>query len=211
MDLKIHVDRRPGSKESLSLRVLDALPPGVEAPTNVTVSPGHDDVVLPLSAAPNAPVGTIKLCVVGETHVSSDLFPVQIVEPMLRVALPALVLRPGGTTTVQCQLDQHEKFDGSAKLSLIGLPPGSTADDVQVTDSDQVAKFTIATDASAKPMKGPSAFLSVTMQKDGEPIVYNLDRGTMVRVLSSRHPQPVSAAPTASANALRSGSQKEAQ
>ena len=187
MELKIHVDRLPGSKDSLSLRVLDALPPGVEAPANVTVSPGHDDVVLPISAAPNAPVGTINLCVVGESHVSSDFFPVQIVEPMLQASLPALVLRPGKTTTVHCPLDQREKFDGPAKLQLMGLPPGCTANDVQVTDSDQVAKFKIVTDASAKPMKGPNAFLGVTMQKGGVPIVYDIDRGTLVRVSSPRH------------------------
>jgi hypothetical protein len=80
------------------------------------------------------------------------------------------------------KLDQKAEFDGKAKLQLLGLPAGATADEVEITKDDKEAKFTVKADKTTPVAQHKQIFCHLVITKDGEEMNENFAQGGILRV-----------------------------
>jgi hypothetical protein len=80
------------------------------------------------------------------------------------------------------KLDQKAAFDGKAKVALVGLPQGISADEHEITKDDKEVKFAITADAKAQIGQHKTLFASFTLLRDGEPMGSTIASGGILRV-----------------------------
>jgi hypothetical protein len=192
MELHVHVAQPPNFAGRIALQV--ARTPNDIHAGRVMVAPNQSDVIMPLNADHNARPGKEKLCIRanvfdrdGEMTVASDFFTIDVQEPPMQIQLSDLRIAAGGSTTIACPIEQHNALTASAKVELLGLPAGCSADPATIAAADTQVKFTIHADASARTGMYPGIFLRVSYTQAGEPIVLNLGRGATLRVTSPRN------------------------
>jgi hypothetical protein len=91
------------------------------------------------------------------------------------------------------------KWEGPAKVELVGLPGNSTAPEKQITAEDTKVEFPVTTGTNTPTAQHKGLFLRVTVMKDGEPVIHNIARGGILRVdapLSAKNPAKPAAATT---------------
>lgn len=206
IELKVTAERAADFKSPIQVRLLFT-PPGVGGLSAMDMPGDQSQLAYPLNAQPNAQLKTWKICVVGmsdvngELWVSSELVDLTVGEPYLLANIQMGAGEQGKTTNVLCKLDQRQKFEGKAKAKLMGLPANVTAEDVDITCTDDKIIFPVTVGEKAPLGPRASMFCRVTILKDGQEIVHNLGNGAVFRV---DRPPEVKAASAASAAAAPS-------
>jgi hypothetical protein len=98
---------------------------------------------------------------------------------------------------VLCKLEPKTKFEGKAKLQLLGLPPNTTAGDVEIAADAKEAVFDVKVDAKTPAGQHNQLALLLTVMKDGEPIVQTVSAGGVLRVDPPPPPKPDAPKPAA--------------
>jgi hypothetical protein len=80
------------------------------------------------------------------------------------------------------KLDQKIPFDGKAKVVLLGLPQGVTADEKEISKDDKEVKFALKATPEAQVGQHKTVIASFTLVKDGEPMVTTIAGGGILRV-----------------------------
>lgn len=211
MNLKVIAERNAGFKGPINVRMLFN-PPGVGSTPAVDIPADKTEVDYPVSASEGAPPRKWKICVLGVADVngpmwvSSDLADLEVSEPFMQMKIDMAAAEQGKPCQVLCHVEQAKKFEGRADVKLLGLPPGSTAPDLQVTSADKQLVFSVATGAKTPAGSHGTLLCQVTVMQNGEPIIHNLARGGVLRVdppappKKGEAPKPaVAQAPTAPA------------
>ena len=73
-------------------------------------------------------------------------------------------------------------FDGKAKLVLLGLPQGVTAEEREITKDEKELKFNLKAAANAQAGQHRQLFVQFNLIKDGEPLVNTFAGGGILRV-----------------------------
>ena len=230
MQLKVVAERKPGFTGPIHLRMLFD-PPGVGS-GQVDMPGDKNEAVIPLNASGGAQVRKWKIAVLGNSDmpgapapaagqpapapgsvpaagpvwVSSQLAELEIAPPLVLGKIEMAATEQGKPAPVLCKLDQKTKFDGKAKLQLLGLPPNTTAGDVEISAADTQAVFNVNVDAKTPAGQHNQLACLLTVMKDGEPIVQTVSAGGVLRVdpppppkadepKPAAAPQPVAAAP----------------
>ena len=184
MNLKVTATRKAGFKNPISLRLLFQ-PPGTGAPGAVDLPGDKDEMLYPLNANTNAPLKKWKICVLGESDVSgqlwvsSELVEIEVAKPYVTGQIQMAAAEQGKPAQLLCKLDQQEKFDGKAKVQLLGLPAGVIAEDKDITDADKEVIIPLKIDPKSPVGKHNSLFCRVTVMKDGQEIIHNLSHGVL--------------------------------
>ena len=193
MKLKIVAERKPDFKGGINVRMMFN-PPGVGSAAAVDIPGDKNEVDYPLSASDGAEVHKWKICVLGVTDqngpmwASSALEELQVAEPFMQMKIEMAAAEQGKPCSVIAHIEQKTKFDGKATVKLVGLPPNATAQDQEITSSDQQVVFNVTTAPNTPVGQHGTLFCQVTVMKDGEPILHNLARGGVLRV--DAPPQP---------------------
>ncbi len=187
MKLKVVAERAPDFKGPISVRMLFN-PPGVNSTPSVDMPGDKSEVDYPLSAQDDAQVRKWKVCVLGTSDVggplwvSSELTELEVAPAYLQMKLEMAAAERGKPAQVGCAVEQKVKFDGTATVKLLGLPPNTTAPDQQITAADKRVTFTVTTDDKSPLGQQQTLFCQVILTHDGEPIVHNLARGGVLRI-----------------------------
>ena len=80
------------------------------------------------------------------------------------------------------KLDHKVPFEGKAKVALVGLPQGVTADEKEITKDDKEVRFTLKAAPNAQVGQHKTVFASFTLEKDGEPMMSTIASGGILRV-----------------------------
>src|SRR6185369_16132992 len=88
----------------------------------------------------------------------------------------------GGEGTMTLKLDQKNPFEGKAKVALVGLPQGVTAEEKEITKDDKEVKFTLKATPEALVGQHKTLFASFTLLRDGEPMTNTIANGGILRV-----------------------------
>src|SRR4029079_14743435 len=88
----------------------------------------------------------------------------------------------GDEGTVTLKLDQKVPFEGKAKMALLSLPTGVTAEPVEIPKEDKEVKFTIKASGEAQVGQHQQLIAQFTLEKDGEPMVNTIASGGILRV-----------------------------
>ncbi len=202
MKLKVVAERAPDFKAPISVRMLFN-PPGVNAVPSVDMPADKSEIDYPLSAQDDAQIHKWKICVLGMADsggplwVSSELEELEVAAPFVGVKLEMAAAERGKPAQLSCAVEQKTKFDGAAIIKLLGLPPSTTAADQQITAADKRVTFTVMTDDKSPLGQQQTLFCQVIVMQNGEPIVHNLARGSVLRI--DPPPPPKSNAPAVAA------------
>lgn len=187
MDLKVSISRKADFKGNVSLRFLFS-PPGLGAVAGVDVPGDKAEALYPMNTSGNAPVRKWKVCVIGMADVngplwvSSELVDVEVAKPFVGGRIQMSAVEQGRTGQVLCKLDQLEKFDGKAKIELLGLPPGVTAQPMEITAADQQVIFPITIGEKSPVGNHNSLYCRAIITKEGSDIIHNIARGGVLRI-----------------------------
>jgi hypothetical protein len=197
-ELKVRIERAPNFKNAVTVRMAFT-PPNLNATAGVEIPPDKDEISYPINAQMNAALKTWKICMVGisdvsgELYVASELVDLTIGEPYLLAQLHMTAIEQGQTGQMICKLDQKQPFEGKAKAKLMGLPANTSAEEVEFTAADKQILFPIAIGEKASPGPHGGVYCKVTIVKDGVEVIHNLGRDVVVRV--DKPPVPKSGAP----------------
>ncbi len=188
MNLKVTVERKADFKGAISIALIYA-PPGIGSPGVVQIPEGKDEGIITISANGDAPLHKWKICVAGSADfgkgavwMSTGLADLEIVDPFVAGGLTRNFIDQGEAGTMTLKLDQKIPFEGKAKLVLLGLPQGVTAEELEITKENKDAKFNIKAAPDAQVGQAKQLFVQFNLIKDGEPMVNSFAGGGILRV-----------------------------
>ncbi|WP_347243974.1 pre-peptidase C-terminal domain-containing protein [Thermogutta sp.] len=199
MELTIKAERVAGFDGPITVAMLN-LPPGVSAPTSVTIAQGAQEVRMPLTANREAAVGTWKIVALasanigGTVEVATPPADLTIATPFLVMTFPQISLDQGQSGNWLAQVEVRTKFDGNAQAELLGLPSGIASDPQSITADIQQCTFPLRTEPTAPVGLHKSVIVKVTVIQDGEPVVHLLPAGEL-RIQKPAPAQVAKAAP----------------
>jgi hypothetical protein len=118
----------------------------------------------------------------GPTWVASPYATLEVAPAMVTGKLATAHVEQGKTVTMTADLTVKTKWEGKAKVELVGLPGNTTAPVKEITADDAKIEFPVTTAANTPAAQHKGLFLRVTVMRDGEPIVHNIARGGLLRV-----------------------------
>ena len=206
MQLKVVAERKPGFTGGIHLQMLFD-PPGVGS-GQADIPGDKNEAVLPLNASGGAQVRKWKIAVLGSADrpaaaapaqgqpapspgtvpaagpvwVSSQLAELEIAPPVVLGKIEMAATEQGKPSPVLCKLDQKTKFDGKARLQLVGLPPNATSNELEIAATDTQAVFNVNVDAKTPAGQHNQLAAILTLIKDGEPIIQTVTSGGVLRV-----------------------------
>lgn len=164
-------------------------PPGIGTPGVVTIAEGQNEGAITISANGNAPTAKWKTCVAGTvdlgkgaTWISTGLVELEVAQPFVAGTLVRTFVDQGSEGSMTLKLENKQPFEGKAKVALVGLPQGVTANEMEVTKDDKEVKFTLKAEANAQVGQHKTVFASFTLEKDGEPMMSTIASGGILRV-----------------------------
>jgi hypothetical protein len=188
MNLKVAATRKNDFKGPIQIQLL-YVPPGIGSPGVVTIPEGKNEGSITISANGNAPIGKPKTCITGTvdmgkgaTWISTPLFEVEVAAPFVAGTIVRTYIDQGSEASVTLKLDQKIPFDGKAKVALVGLPQGVTAEEREITKDDKEVRFPIKATATAQTGQHKTIFASFTLVKDGETMTNTIASGGILRV-----------------------------
>lgn len=188
MNLKVTVERKNDFKGPISIALIYA-PPGIGSPGVVQIPEGKDEGTITISANGDAALRKWKVCVVGSadfgkgaTWMSTGLADLEVVDPFVGGSLTRSFIDQGDSGTITLKLDQKIAFEGKARLVLLGLPQGVTAEEREITKDDKDVKFNLKAAADAQVGQAKQLFVQFNLVKDGEPLVNTFAGGGILRV-----------------------------
>lgn len=195
MNLRVIADRAPGFKNPISVHMLFN-PPGVSSSPSVDMPGDQNEVNYPLSANDGAETKHWKVCVLGQSDVggelwvASDFVDLEVAPSILAMRLEMTAVERGKTAQVYCNVDQRNKFDGTATVKLMGLPQECTAADVPLTSSDQHIVFNLNTTDKSPVGQQSTLFCQVTFTQNGLPVLQGAGQGGVLRIDPPPAPRP---------------------
>jgi hypothetical protein len=193
MNLKVVAERTGSFKGPISVRMLFN-PPGIGSAPAVDIPADRNEIDYPISASDGAQVRKWKICVLGVADVngpmwvSSDLVDLDVAQPFVQMKIAMSATEQGKPCVVVLQVEQVKKFEGRAEVKLLGLPPNSSASDMQLTTDEKQLVFNVTTDPKTPVGQHGTLFCQLTVMQDGQPIIHNLGRGGVLRI--DPPPQP---------------------
>jgi hypothetical protein len=187
MGLKVLAERDKEFTGPINVKLLFK-PPGIEAAANVEIPAGKSEVVYPINASDGAAARKWKLVVVGEgdqggkTWVSSPFATVEVAPPFVTAKIDKTTVEQGKGVTIPAELTVKTKWEGKAKVELVGLPGNTTVSEKEITAEDKKIEFPVTTGKNTPVAQHKGLFLRVTIMRDGEPVVHNIGRGGILRV-----------------------------
>ena len=188
MNLKIVAQRKEGFKAPINLALLYT-PPGMGTAGTAQIKEGENEGALTLSAQGNAALRKWKVCVVGSfdsgkgtVWISTGLIDLEVAPPMVAGKIVRTFVDQGDAGNVVVKLEQKIPFEGKAKLELVSLPNGVTAEPREITKEDQEVRFPIKAAPDAQPGQHKQLITQFTIEKDGEKMVNTIAGGGILRV-----------------------------
>ena len=187
MQLKVVAHRKDDFKAPISVQ-FPFRPPGVGAPPSVTIPEGQNEVTYELNANGNAEIKKWKVFVIGSADVggaawvSSQLAPLEIVEPYFQFEIQRADVEQGKEANVLCKVTHTTPFEGAAKVQLLGLPHQVTAPELELTKDTEQLIFKVQTTPESPPGQHKNIFCQVVVPQNGESVVHARVGGTELRI-----------------------------
>ena len=188
MNLKITAKRHPEFKEAIRV-TLPWRPPGISAPSSVTIPKEKNEVVMAINANGGATVAKWRIFVSGEATcskgpllLSSKLQPIEIADPYVGGKIELAATEIGQDTDLVCTITVHTEFEGEARINVNGLPHGVTSEELTITKESKEITFPLAVSKDARKGKTSNIFCTVVITRNGHPIRGTAMGGGVLRI-----------------------------
>lgn len=206
--LKVRAHRKEGYDKKITVR-FPWLPPGIATPATMTFNEKDTVLEYELNANENAELNTWNLTVLAESdggkgvaYSASPFIKLSVEEPFVQMKLSMATAKQGETVEMVAEVEHLREFGGDADVQLFGLPAHSTAVVQKLKGGLDGLSFPIVTTDKTPVGQHKGVFCTVTVVKDGEPILHRLAMGSVFRVdpmpkVVKEVPKPVAVAATA--------------
>ena len=209
LTLTVNAQRAPGFDGPVKLR-MPWTPPGIGAPVDITLEKGSSEAEMTINANSEASPATWNICLVGTldtpegpAQISTALVPLTVADPYLGMTIEMAATVPGRDLPLLVKVDNLKEFAGEAKVKLIGLPHGVSAEDVPLAHGQSELRFLLKVAADAAVGKHASLFCEVRVPENNQFIAHQLAQGGTLRIDQQRPiakaEAPPAAAPAAAA------------
>ena len=188
MNLKVTAERKGDYKGPINLDLL-YVPPGIGSPGTIQIKEGESEASLTISANDKAALQEWKVCVVGSADIgkgpvwiSTQLVDLKVAAPFIAGKISRTYVDQGDTSTLKVALEQKVPFEGKAKIALMGLPQGVTAEPREITKDDKEVEFTLKAAPDAAAGQHRALFCQFTLTEHGEPMTSSFAQGGVLRV-----------------------------
>jgi hypothetical protein len=186
--LKVKVKRSGEFKGPVNVALLYA-PNGLGTSGTVKIPENSDEITVPVSVSPTAPLNKWPLCVIanadfgsGTTWFSSKVFEFEVVESPLAGSLVRTSLSQGSDGSMKLNLEQKTDFEGKVKIELLGLPNGVSAEPQQADSTTKQVTFALKAKPDAALGMQKQVTAQFTLEKNGVSISANCAAGGILRV-----------------------------
>lgn len=199
MQLKVKAIREEGFDGEISLRMLYN-PPGIGSSASIKIEKDKDEASIPLTANGGAEIGDWNICVIGRAGYKSGA--VEAATPFAKLTISdrffdfnfaKTAMEQGAELQYVIEVTKKIDFEGPAKVELLGLPNGATAEPTEITKDSPQAIFTVKATPETKDGRHKSIMARVVIMQNDEPITHTLGAGE-IRV-DKPQPKVVAAAP----------------
>ena len=188
LPLKIVATRKEGFKAPITLYFPFA-PPGVGAAASAAIPEGQTETTYPLNANGGAVPRTWKVVVIGHADVgngplwvSTQLADLTVVPPYANMTIEMAAAEQGKPTEVVAKIQQSTPFDGTAKVTLVGLPAGVATKEIEFNKDAKEIVFPVTIGAASPTGQHATLFCQFVVTQNGEPIVHNTAFGGVLRI-----------------------------
>ena len=202
MKLRINVTREKDFKAPVTLR-LPFRPPGIAAAPTIRVNPNQTTADYPISANAKAAVATWPICVTAVapndngTMISTGLHDLKVVTPFVAIRGDMVSSTVDSDVIAKCRVEMLKRFEGTAEVRLVQLPAHVKSEPQTFSAEDQAVEFPISVGEKCVTKRNHSVKLQVTIEEDGQPVVFDAGRllmrfsGESKREKKSSRRQPV--------------------
>ncbi|WP_040351765.1 PPC domain-containing protein [Blastopirellula marina] len=199
MQLKVKAIREEGFDAEISLRMLYN-PPGIGSSGSIKIEKGKDEASIPVTANGGAEIGDWKICVIGRAgyksgavEAATPFSTLTISDRFFDFAFAKTAMEQGSELQYVIEVTKKLDFEGAAKIELLGLPNGATAEPTEITKDSAQAVFTVKATPETKDGRHKSIMARAIIMQNDEPITHTLGTGE-IRVDKPR-PKEVAPAP----------------
>lgn len=177
-------ERDEGFTAPIGVRMLYN-PPGVSSNASLAIAEGQTEVAIPMTADGGAVLRDWRLIVLGETNIdgrvvaASPFATVTVAEPFIALTFATSAAVQGTSLDYAVAVEVRTPFEGQAKVELLGLPPGVTAEPLEFDAAAKEMVFKLQLAADARVGRHRQLFCRVTIQHKGEPVVHSIGTGEL--------------------------------
>jgi hypothetical protein len=183
-ELKVVAEKRDGFDGRIAVRLLYDVP-GLSSHQGIGVEPGKTEALIPLTTSGDAWARDWKIIVVAEADVngpvrtSSEFAALKIAPPYLAMAFPTTATEQGKAVEYKIAIENKTPFEGSAKVELVGLPPGVTSTPQEITKDSKEVMFPLTVAADARVGHHKQLYCQVTITEKDEPVMHTIGVGEL--------------------------------
>lgn len=208
LDLKVVAHRNDGYKNPVPVRLL-YVPPGVSTNNSKSVEQEQNETLIPITANKNAAIGKWPMMItatvdVGNGAIRVASLPVELTieESFFNVTFTKASLEQGGNGQFVVGLEVNRPFEGTAEMTLVGLPAGvtTTAATQPITAETTEVVFPISAAADARAGNHKTLAVQAVIHAPGGAILQTEGTGEIqvdVPLPAPTNPPPAPAAPAA--------------
>ena len=190
----VRITRREGFDEAIEIRCGD-LPRSIATPPPTLIPAGESAGILQLGAESNAPLSTLPLYVIASTvrddidpflgsghlRVSSRIVNLSIAQPYVELASQPESIRRGEQKPFVWTVRHQTPFEGTAQVTLLGLPKGVSVLEPSPTITKNSDTVTFNLQATDEALLGQASGLicEVTLPVADQQIVQRTGKGTL--------------------------------
>jgi hypothetical protein len=183
-ELHVVAEKKEGFDGRIAVRLLYD-PPGLSSHQGIGIEPGQKEAVIPLTTAGNAWTRDWKIVVVGEADVNgpvraaSEFATLKLTPPYLAMTFPPATTEQGKPVEYKIAIETKTPFEGSAKVELVGLPPGVTTAAQQITKESKEVTFSLAVAGDARVGHHKQLYCVVTIMEKDEAVMHTIGPGEL--------------------------------
>jgi hypothetical protein len=185
MRLKVVATRAEGFTAPIKVELL-LNPPGVNSSREASIAEGQTETFIDINAAGNAQVKEHLIAVRGDATVgngpvtvSTPFAKLRVAEPYVKLTFEQAAVEQGQQTELAVAVETATPFEGTAQVTLYGLPNKVTTTPLDLTKDVKELVFPVKAEADAPPGTNKSLFCQVVVMEQGEPVVHNIGSGTI--------------------------------
>ena len=184
MQLKVVAERAEGFVDPISVYMLYN-PPGVSSSRSIKIAKDKSEALIPVTANGSAALQPWDICVEGNANingrvlVATPLAKLDVKAPYVGLTFPKAAVEIGQEVDFPIAVNVTSPFEGSAQVSLVGLPAGVTAEPVAMTKDSKELKFHIKTTEKSPPGRHKTLLCKFALTENGEPIAHTIGTGEL--------------------------------
>lgn len=188
MKLKVRAHRKEGYDKKITARFLWK-PPGISSPSTVTFGEKDNVIEYELNANASAELGTWDVTVIADSEggegvmmTAAPFVSLTVEEPFVTMKLPLITAKQGEKADMLAAVDNLRDFEGQADVQLFALPAHATVPVVKIDKGTSEVTLPIQTSEKTPVGQHKNLFCTVTVLRNGEPIVHRVGMGGTFRV-----------------------------